>query len=122
MLALDRPEVADAGTDICSHHVGVRFVDHQATVLHRLVRGGERKMCKGSHPPSFLFIEKAKRIETLNLASKLNRELFRVKFLDVVGAVGAVHQSGPRCRNIVADRRNRSKSCNYYSTLHIGKS
>ncbi len=58
MLAFDRPEISDTGTDIGSDHFRVRLVDNEAAVLHRFVRSGECKMRERSHSPGFFLIQK----------------------------------------------------------------
>ena len=96
VLALDRPEIADARTDVSSDHFGVRIVNHQAAVLDGFVRGGNGKMRESAHSPRFLFFEKIQRVKIFDLAGEFDRKFLRVELLDIVRTALAAHQARPK--------------------------
>jgi hypothetical protein len=78
-------------------------------------------MREGAHPPCFLLIEEAERIEVLHLAREFNRKLFGIEFFNVVGTVGPFEDAVPSRLHIVANGSDESEACNYYSSFHSGQ-
>src|ERR1044072_8708063 len=105
MLALDGPEISDAaadvGTDVFRNIVG----DLQSAVIDR-----------------FLLLDIVERIETLNFAGEADRELFRIKLLDVIRATLAFHERGPGGLDRVPHGCNQAETGDDYATIQIQSS
>ena len=119
MFALDRPEIADAGTDVSSDHVGVRLIDLETAVFDGFVGGGHCEVRERTHTAGFLLIEKAERIKAFNFARELYRKLLSIKPLDVVDTRLTTHQRGPRSLDCIANRRNQAEACDHNPTCQI---
>jgi hypothetical protein len=66
----------------------------------------------------FLSVHYVFGVKIFDFAGKFRREIFRVKFCNIIGTALAAHQCVPSCRNRISDRRNESESRNYDTTFH----
>src|SRR5678815_1010094 len=98
MLALNRPEVADAAADIGAGILGKLgrelscFRQFKARALHCLHRSCDGVMNKGAHLARLFLGNEFEWIEVFDLGRKLYRKLLSIKPLDVVDTCLTTHQ------------------------------
>src|SRR6266481_6106676 len=95
MLALDRPEIANAAADIGADVLSDFISDLQPAVVDCFLRSSNRVVNESAHLARFLLLDIVQRIEVFDFTGEPHRESFGVKFFDVIRATATLHERGP---------------------------
>src|SRR5436189_1318189 len=117
MLALDRPEIADAAANISPDAFRNIIVYLQSAVRYGFLRSSYGVLNESAHLARFLLLDVIQRIEVFDFTGKPNGKLFGVKFFDVIRAAAAFLKRGPGSLDRIPNRRDQTKSSNNYAAL-----
>src|SRR4029079_7796490 len=119
MLTFDGPKIADAAADIGADALGYVVIYFQDAIVHRFLRSSDSVLDESAHLAGVLLFDIVQRIEVIDFASELNRELFGVEFFNVIRATAAFHERGPGCLDRITHGRNQAETSNDDATTQI---
>ena len=117
MLAFDDVEAADAGADVNADHLGVRFIDDEAGVLHGLLRGGHGEVDEAAHLAGLLLVHEDVGVKVLDLGGEANGVAGEIVGGDLGHAAATGEQALPDLLGGVADPADQAHARDHDTSL-----